>query len=250
MDLGRIAVRQRERACVIGGVGTGKSTLIEALIVDYWQRYERQHGRILILDSKPRFKAEYEPDGWRTKRRYRHWDHGAFVPGSVLVTNPTDMESAWDTGHRIVIAQATNIRDIPALVQCTELFFEQSRARRPQLLVVDETSDFFHTNTARMGGTDSLLRTARAGRERGLGGIFGMQRTKGVPPQLLEEMTRLYLFRVDYTTDVNRLTEMGAPRTVVRDMPRVKHRFMYWTKDEYSKLYGPYTLTLPKKGVA
>lgn len=248
MDLTKIALRQRERGCVIGGVGTGKSTLLEALLVDYHQRY--QTGRILILDSKPRFKAEFEADGWRTKRRYKRWDHGAYVPGSVLVTDVADMDAAWSTDCRIVIAQATNIRDIPMLVECSEAFFDQSRAGRPQLLAVDETSDFFRTNTARVGASDSLLRTARAGRERGLGGIFGMQRTKGVPPQLLEEMTRLYLFRVDYTTDVNRLTEMGAPKTVVRDMPRVKHRFMYWSKDDYNKLYGPYTLALPKRTVA
>lgn len=245
MDLSKISLRQRERGCVIGGVGTGKSTLLEALIVDYYQRYP--NGRILILDSKPRFKPEFKPDGWRTKRRYRKWDHGAYIPDSVLVTDPADMEEIWSLGHRIVVAQADTEKDFPAIVECAHIFYDQSRASRPQLLAVDETSDFFRTNTARVGASDSLLRTARAGRERGLGGIYGMQRTKGVPPQLLEEMSKLYLFRVDYTADVGRLKEMGAPPTVTRDMPRQKRVFLYWTKDQYETLWGPYTLTLPVK---
>lgn len=246
LDLNRITLRQRERGYIVGGVGTGKSTLLEALVVDFHIRYP--NGRILILDSKPRFKPEFEADGWRTRRRYKTWDHGAYIPQSVLVLDPEDMQTAWDTGCRIAVAQAPTYSDLPKVVACCDIFFDQSRASRPQLLVVDETSDFFRTNTARVGASDSILRTARAGRERGLGGLFGSQRTKGVPPQLLEEMNKLYLFRVDYVSDVQRLTEMGVPSNVLREMPKVKHVFRYWTKDHYDRLWGPYKLSLPQKG--
>ena len=239
--LADMSLRQQERGLVLGGVGTGKSTLADLLGQDFIHRYAAKHARRLILDSKPRYRAEHTVNGAPAKRRYKGWSHGAFIPGSVLVDDPDDLELAWKTGARTVIVSGESQRDIPRLAYAAELFLKQARASRPQLLQVDETCDFFHTNGSPIGGNDSLIRVARAGRERGCGGLYGSQRTKGIPPTLMEEMTRLYCFRVDYKADIKRVQEMGAPPF---PMPTKKHQFMYWWKEDYDRVWGPYRLNL------
>ncbi|HEY2300521.1 MAG TPA: hypothetical protein VGH66_01430 [Acidimicrobiales bacterium] len=242
MDLGRISLRAKERGFLAGGTDTGKSTLAEALIVDFVHRYRRSH--VLILDSKPRFRADLEVSGRRARARYSRWDHGATVPGAVVVTDPAHLEVAWATGAQICIAQADTGADVPALVACLRAFFEDSRAGRPSLVMVDETMDFFRSNGSPIGGDDAVVRSARAGRERGLAGLYCSQRTRGIPAQLMEEMTKLYLLRIDYRADLKRLQEMGAPPAIMSKMPTVKHRFIYWTKADYARVWGPYQLTL------
>lgn len=240
--LDRISLRARERGFLVGGTDTGKSTLAEALVVDFYLRYPS--ARILILDSKPRFKAERDHHGRSAKRRYRHQSHGPVVPGSITVSTPDQLDTAWTIGARIVIAQGAGSRDVPALLSCAHRFLDTSRANRPQLLVVDETMDFFSANGQPRGGDDVLVRVARAGRERGTGALYCSQRTKGIPAQLMEEQTRCYLFRLDYRADVKRLWEMGFPPGVMP--PSVRHAFIYWTKADYERVWGPYRLDLTR----
>lgn len=239
MELGRISLRKSERALLAGGVGVGKSTLEEALIVDFYWRY--LNGLILIIDSKPRFKAQYERDGRSTRGRYKKWDHGSTVPGSVVVERPEHLKMAYDLGARIVIAQARGSATFPALVGCAEVFYDMARASRPQLLAVDETMDFFRINGAPIGG-DSLIRAARSGRELGLAGLYCSQRTRGIPTQIMEYLEKLYMFRLDYDADLKRTWEMGAPKDL--EMPTQKRVFDYWTKADYGTVYGPYMLSL------
>lgn len=246
LNLSSISLRRNERGLLIGGSGTGKSVLEESLIVDFHHRYAAEGGRVLILDSKPRFRAEWLPSGRSASRIYKKWDHGPTVPDAVRVTDPDELGVSWDTGARIVIAQAESSAQIPALVACAQKFLEGSRRGRPQLLAVDETLDFFQANSARIGGSDAIVRAARAGRERGLAALYCSQRTKGIPATLMEELTKLYLFRLDYLADAKRLQEMGAPASMLP--PRVKYRFRYWTKEDYDRVWpldgGSYTLNL------
>jgi hypothetical protein len=239
-SLDRISLRARERGLLVGGTDTGKSTLAEALMVEFYLRYGS--SRILILDSKPRFRAERDHHGRPAKRRYRSWSHGPTVPNSVVVATPDQLDTAWSTGARIAIAQGVKDRDIPALLACARRFLDTSRANRPQLLMVDETMDFFSPNGAPRGGDDVLVRVARAGRERGTSALYCTQRTRGIPAQLMEELSRCYLFRLDYKADVKRLWEMGFPPGV--EPPTVRHSFVYWTKADYDRVYGPYKLDL------
>lgn len=241
--LDRISLRAKERGFVVGGTDTGKSTLAEALIADWCNRYPS--ARVLILDSKPRFRAERDAHGRPLKRRYRSWDHGPVVPGSVAVGDPAELDMAWRTNNRVVIAQDEHGGNIAMLVGCAREFLKSSRAGRPQLLVVDETMDFYSSNGAPRGGDDVLTRVARAGRERGTSGLFCSQRTKGIPGQLMEELTKCYLFRLDYRTDVKRLYEMGFPEGV--RPPGKKRVFLYWTKAAYDDVWGPYSLDLARR---
>ena len=105
---------------VVGGVETGKSTLAEYLARNFVERYPK--GRRLTLDSKPRYKAEFWLNGTTTKRHYRRWAHGEFVPGSALMTPQSDpdpapaLRDARKLGFRTVIASTGS--DIAWLVEC------------------------------------------------------------------------------------------------------------------------------------
>lgn len=245
VTLENLSLRARERALLVGGTNTGKSTLGEALFADFHNRYPA--GRLLILDSKPRFRAEQTAHGHTAKRRYRKWGHGAAVPGSVLVETPEELDIAWATGARVAIAQVGDDErgpDIRRLLATCRRFLNQSRANRPQLVVVDECMDFYSSNGQAAGGDDVLSRVARAGRERGTGLLVCTQRTRGIPAQLMEELTKLYLFRLDYHDDVKRLWEMGAPRGI--EPPDQERVFLYWTKLAYRDVWGPYTLDLTR----
>lgn len=242
-DLDRISLRARERGFLVGGTNTGKSTLEEALIADWCQRY--RDTRVLILDSKPRFRAERDAHGRSAKRRYKRWDHGPVVPESAVVESAAELAMAWQTGHRVVIAQAEHQADVPNLIACARAFLTHSRSGRPQLLAVDETMDYFSPNGAARGGDDILVRVARAGRERGTAALFCSQRTKGIPAQLIEEMSKCYLFRLDYRADVKRLYEMGFPEGV--QPPGAERVFLYWTKQAYDRVWGPYSLDLARR---
>lgn len=231
----------------MGGVGSGKSTLMDILGADWVTRYRRHHARRLILDSKPRYRAQYHVRGMSARRRYSKWAHGNPVAGSILIEDPEDLELAFNTEisqgvkANTVIIQGESSADIPRLIKAAGLFLRSSRANRPQLLQVDETLDFFHSNGATRGGDDAIIRAARAGRERGTAALYGAQRTKGVPPTLMEEMERLYAFRIDFKSDAKQLQAMGAPEF---DMPTRKREFFYWYKESYDRIYGPYTLAL------
>lgn len=245
LDLGQISLRKAERGFVAGGTEAGKSTLADLLGADFVHRYYNQGGRRLILDSKPRYRAAQSLHGKAPRRRYKTWDHGPIIPGSLVVDNPGDLKSAWDLGNtRTIIAQCDGRAEIGRLVTFADAFLRDSRSSRPQLLQVDETMDFFHGNGSPIGGSDAILRAARAGRERGTAALYCSQRTRGIPPQLMEELKRLYAFRLDYTADAKRFQEMGAPPF---PLPEEPFEFMYWYKAEYRKVYGPFKLALPRR---
>jgi hypothetical protein len=240
--LDRISLRQHERAFICGGSGCGKSTLSDALADDFLVRYERSGARELLLDSKPRYLPQDVLFGPRTTRRYKQWDHGAKVANSVLVEEPDQLKMAWDMGYRRAIAQGTSTRDIPRLTAIASAFVEDSRKGRPQLLRIDELLDFFFPNGSPRGGDDVILRANRAGRERGTAVINCSQRTKGIPTQVMEELKRLYAFRLDFVKDASRFQEMGAPPF---DLPEEDFDFKYWWKGDRRRVWGPYRLTLP-----
>jgi hypothetical protein len=241
LPLSRISLRDTERGLLAGGTESGKSTLADLLGAEFVKRYSARRARRLILDSKPRYRAQWTADGRSAAGRYRRWSHGRMIPGSVVVDDPRDLKLAWQTGARTVIVQCESGRDIGRLVLATKLFLDDSRASRPQLLQVDETLDFFHGNGAARGGDDAIQRAARAGRERGTACLFCTQRTKGLPVTLLAEMTRLYAMRLDYRADAKRFQEFGAPPF---DTPLDEHVFMYWWKGDYRNVHGPYRLDL------
>lgn len=217
---------------MIGRSGSGKSTLVEHLIAQFLTDYRK--SQILVCDSKPRFKAQYQMNGMNAASLYKRWDHGAELPGSMLLqhgVNPKDQfRSVWKH-QRTALCQTTNSQQIGFSVECIKEFIESARAGIPRLIVIDEGLDFFHRNAIARGGDDAILRAARAGRERGIALIFGSQRTYGIPLQIMSELTKLYGFALDYVKDATRLQEFGYP---VADgpLPDDDFVFRYWSKKQ------------------
>ena len=237
----QISLRERERALLLGGTGSGKTTLEELLISDFYMRYPT--GRILILDSKPRFRGDYLPTGISAKRRYRHWKPGRPIAGSVVINHPSQLRDAWKTANRVVIAQAERAAEYPLLVACAEEFYNSARHTQEQLIAVDETADFFHINGSPLANTsDALVRIARSGRERGTADLYCSQRARSLPSSIIEEMSQLYLFVLDGMADLKRCVEMGAPSWI--EPPEEPFQFNLWTKRDRRRVYGPYTVDL------
>lgn len=240
IDFGEISLRERERGLLLGGTGSGKTTLEEMLIADFSNRYAP--SRILILDSKPRFRAEFFTNGASAKRVFKHWKPSETLPGSVLIREASQLDDAWRLGARIVIAQCERQDERYRLVEAAEKFYNEARHSRPQLLCVDETADFFHMNGAPIGGSDALVRIARSGRERGTAAFYCSQRAKSIPSSIIEELTQLYLFVLDGRADLKRCIEMGAPEWI--EPPDNLHEFMLWTKRDRRNIYGPFQVAL------
>lgn len=230
LPLEAIGLRKAERGLLVGGTGCGKSTLAEFLLQQFLDDYPK--ARLLVVDSKPRFRAAHLTTGMSARKLYRHWDHGAQLPNSMLLdfgANPNDaLNNAWRHG-RVALAQTDGTSQIPWSVDVIASFLAQARASRPQLIYIDEGLDFFHSNSAARGGSDAILRTARAGRERGCSLLLATQRPPGIPVQVRSELTKLYLFRLDYAEDVKGLGEMGYP---YRDNPAPDDDriFRFWDK--------------------
>lgn len=241
--LGLVSLRQRERGLLAGGTQVGKSTLADQLGEDFLERYRGSGARRLIADTKPRYRALYQANGMPAKKLYKRWDHGPVVADSVVTRDAGEMLDAFRMGHRTVIAQARSSRDIPAIVHMIGRFLEDSRRGRPQLLQVDETKDFFHGNGMPKGGDDAIIRVARAGAERGTSALYCTQRTKGIAPELLEFMDRLYCFNLDVASDAKRFQEFGCPPFA---LPTKRYQFKYWTKADRPHIWGPYQLEVPR----
>jgi hypothetical protein len=235
-----ISLRERERAFLLGGTGSGKTTMEEMLVADFYNRYPS--SRILILDSKPRFRAEWFVNGLSAKRVFRHWKPGSTIPDSVLVREASQLEDAWRLGARIVVAQCERQSERYRLVEAAEHFYNKARHTRPQLLCVDETADFFHLNGSPIGGSDALVRIARSGRERGTAALYCSQRAKSIPSSIIEELTQLYLFVLDGRADLKRCVEMGAPEWI--EPPERDYEFKLWTKRDRKHVYGPFQVAL------
>ncbi len=236
----RLSLRRNDRALLTGGTRSGKSTLGDFLGMSFTTQYRHLEARRMILDTKPRFRAQWRLSGRTTKRLYKNWGHGPCVPDSVLVTDPADLRAAWATKHRTVVVQAPYGGNIGLQCACLQLFLEDSRYNRPQLVHVDEALDFFHGNG--MARNDIIVKLPRAGAERGTASLFCSQRTKGFSPQLLELINLLYAFRLDFADDAKRFQEFGCPPFM---LPTEDHEFRYWSKAQDRKtVYGPYKLTI------
>ena len=242
-----MSLRKGERGLIIGRSGSGKSTLAEKLVWDFVNRYPK--GVTLIVDSKPRFRAERYANGSSCKRRYKSMDHGTAMPGSVLVTSPEELDLALKTKARLIIAQdpaaVSGDKDpnYGLLTHIVSRFMATARASLPRLVYVDETLDFFAPNGQGVKGTTgAILRVARAGREKGVALLLSSQRVKGIPTQTRSELVRLYLMAMDFTEDID-LRDAGAPAHLL-DTPTRDHHFVYWTKQDRPRVYGPYSLSL------
>lgn len=241
-----------DRATLVGATGTGKSTLAAYLIRVFKQDYP--DSRIQIHDTKPRWRAEYLPDGTRAERRYRRMTKGDTIAESMAIDRLDDWDLVWDKDvnpSQVVVVQRIGSRRHPITqrenivfqVECAERFFHTQDARRPSLIYFDEGMDFFYSSAAARGGSDIVQRCYRAGREMGLATMASFQRPIGINQQTLTEMNYCALFDLDNRKDVRRLWDMGwpanvpAPHTETFDGPDPIGTFRLWRKGIHAPKY-------------
>jgi hypothetical protein len=245
MRFDELSIAPNERALILGGTGAGKSELEHQMLRNALKKYPfSQH---LVLDSKPRFKATWKLSG--LKKRYPGMEYGEKIGGAVLVEEPEDIDTAYKRGFQIALAQISDDKDekdeYGRLTWIAQKFYSGASGSRERFLWIDEGMDYYSENGMKIrGSSGSILRTARAGRERGMAMIFCSQRARGIPGQVLSEMTRLYLFRMDHSADVKYLETMGAPQI---EPPEEDHLFWYWNKKTRRERPVLLTLKIPAR---
>jgi hypothetical protein len=220
MNIDEITPKKGERALILGGSRSGKSVLLDHLRENIV--IQRPNVQQLLLDSKPRFRAELEKYGpglkmvRDAKKHYRDWEKGPIVPGSYRMPLTGDIGSYWKPKDpcRCVILQTDDSNDRPKLLEISSTWFETRKANADRLLIVDELLDFYHSNGICISRHNVPLRVNRAGGERGFGGLYGAQRPKGVPVQITEELSILYLFHLRFISDMKYLWENGVPTNI------------------------------------
>lgn len=198
---------------------------------------------IVILDSKPRWRGEIRANGLLAKKLYRGMDHGEVLEGAVVCTSPEEFSAAWSEwrSKRPIIVQEDKDLDFHAWA-VDQIYTLSKKERLPILIYVDETMDHFHPSTQprSRGFGYSFTRICRSGRELGIAAIFASQRTKSIPTSVLEEMSTLYLFELDFEQDVKRLQEMG----VSGNIPKPKEHVFYQYVRKGKHWRGPYKLAI------
>lgn len=243
-NLGSVLTLPRQgRTLLVGRTRSGKTTLKDELRGIWLRKFPT--GRALIVDSKPRYRAQWTPQGLSARRFYRKWkrDDSAFVPGAVRI--PLDghykasMDLAWRSGARVCIIQG-KLEEWGALLDCVRVFYEEYSAKSgPRLIDVDELADFFEVK--KIGGI--FWQALRSGGELDVSVIAGSQRPNFIPKATLTESDRLYVFELDNQDDVKSLVRQAGYKPGV--VPVRPHEFIYY--DKHNRAYpsgGLFTLEM------
>lgn len=203
-----IRLHAGERGVLLGKSGTGKSTLAKWLLDSWLSEYPS--GRVLIIDTKPRFRADYDVSGNRIT--YKGWVSGDTMRNSVAIHRSSELRWALKISRCAIFQKLTPDRKQVAnyravIANLAADFFRMSGPKKPTLFYVDEFYDVCHGN----GGyvSESVLQVMRAGREVNQAGLFGAQRPKSIPLPTLTEASCYYIFFLEYEDDVKYLRKHG-----------------------------------------
>jgi hypothetical protein len=246
--LKQIALPPKGRGVLIGETGTGKSYLAMSLMA-HWLR-NGKNPRLLVVDTKPRFRAELELNGLPTKRsrRYKGMEHGDAIPGAYVLplANPRrELQQVWRLGGHAAIAQIDDLADLPAVEAAIEAMYHDSRAGIDQLVYIDELADFYSSSPSFRRGSP-ILKVVRSGRERGVAALVAAQRPRNIPTAVLTETTNLYMFRLANRHDWKHLQDMSLPEHL--QPPEGDHVFLFYNKP--SRQAGYHRLAKPQESRA
>lgn len=247
-SLDLIALPADARGMAFGITGSGKSELANSLM-RHWQEREPS-SRILILDSKPRFRAEWELNGMSTRwsRRYKGWKRGQAVPDSVVLPlrhHPKgELAQAKQLGYRVVIAQIDDLDYTPWLLASMREFYRSAKDGEANLVYVDEAADFFGGSGA-FGKGHPMLQVIRSGREKGVAFLASSQRPRNIPPAAITEATNLYVFELAHEDDWKHLQQIGLPKDA--RVPDEDHAFYYYSRLRKGVRQGYFRLDLGGK---
>jgi hypothetical protein len=233
---------------------TGKSSLMD------WEVREVQSTRPtcmqIVVDTKPRFRADKERgrvlSGVKAsyKRRkdasklYESWQKGPVIPNSVVVPLYDDhpFRGLWnaDNPSEVAILQSGNASDWPHMLHLLEAFCAAQIKARERRIVVDEALDFYNRSTFSIDYKhDVFYRTARAGGERAIGIELGAHRIHGLPPLVLNMLSRVNLFHLADDSDLIHLRRSVGIKDA--ESPEGDWVFRQWEVKPGGKLSDPFT---------
>jgi hypothetical protein len=217
------------RSLCVGRTGSGKSVLVEQLMWRYLAEYK--NTRVLICDTKKRFRCEWQVNGVSASGLYKKLapNKGTYLPGAYTVPLDVPFERSLREIYkhsRIAVVQSLHLADWYAIMECARVFYEKFDARVPRLLIPDELSDFYEVK--KQGGI--FWQVARTGRELNVALLGGCQRPVYIPRVVLTEVDRFYLFQLDNRDDMKTMFDVGIPKGT--PPPEIDHSFFYWNKFE------------------
>jgi hypothetical protein len=235
-----IALPEKARGIAFGMTGSGKSVLTQHLMYDWMRRYPAT-GRVLILDSKPNYRAMWRLNGTSARGEYKRMEKEPAVPDSVLLRlqRHGELRQVWAQGHHVAIAQIWDIGDIGALRAVMKDFYTTSDAKYHQLALIDETADFYSSSAAYSAG-DPILQVIRSGRKRHVACLACSQRPASLPGSLLSEATNVYVFDLPKKADRQKLEEANLPADM--SLPTNEHEFYYYSRQ--GRASGTYKLNI------
>jgi hypothetical protein len=237
-----------ERSLTFGGTRAGKSALDESRIGSI--QVTRPDCMTLIIDSKPRFRAETMPMPMMPKRRksaahlYESWAKGPVVPNSVRVDLWSDRPflGLFNIPGEVAIMQSGDASDWRHMLVLVDAFVRAQIKGRERLVSIDEALDFYQRNSWSINPTnDPFYRTARAGGERNIGLMLGAHQVAGIPPLLLKMASRYTLFHLRDEKDLKKLNEVGIPDD---RSPEGDYVFKQWTVAPGGTISEPITARL------
>lgn len=210
--LARFTWRQGEHVSVIGPTGSGKSTLVDALL----PVREQRGAHVLVLGTKPK-DPTLDRLVTRGYTRVRSWP-----PRTPWWQR---REPEWD--RRLILWPT--YRGPEDRARMVETFDRAFRAVFPQggrTIVVDEAYYMAH----QLGLAEHLVDLWTQGRSLGLTLVAGTQRPAYVPLYMYDQATHLFLFADNDETNLRRVGGLGglsavAVRETVAALPH--HEVLY-----------------------
>jgi hypothetical protein len=237
-----------ERVITLGRSRAGKSSLMDFEIREIQET--RPRCMQILIDTKPRFRAEKlrGPISYRNRRDasklYKSWARGPVVPNSVVVPIWDDhpFRGLWnsDNPNEIAIMQSGDAKDWIRMLHLLTAFANAQIRDRERRIVIDETLDFYNRNTWGIGGhNDPIYRVARAGGERAIGLELGAHRVHGLPPLVLNMLSRVNLFHLASDNDLRHLRDSVGIKDA--ESPKGNYVFRQWVVQPGGTLSEPFT---------
>lgn len=225
-----------ERGLILGMTREGKSTLAEVQIDNWYTNYD--DADILILDSKPRFRAAMQLNGLPAKMLYRNWDYGTEVPNSVVIplrNIDQEIKHAWSLGYRIIIAQIPKRSEIPKLDYAIHSAYNNRRKGRKLFIYVDELNNFFKIGVSGVKAGNGIIMAITSGGEKSTAFLGAGQRPRNISVESLESMTKLYWFYTPFAEDNKHLRSMDLPMTA---QPPGSRSYAFYFFNRLNKMQG------------
>lgn len=206
-----------QRVLYVGKTRSGKSTLALQSLNELLDIYPRME--LLVVDTKPHFKASHLLNGLKADYMYRNWQGGDYFPSSVYLdagNKSVSLDYAFDIAHTIsgkkrgaaIILQTDNKATYPIIANRLLEHYRRSNKKRHVYIYIDEAYSLLKYSRY---VAEQVTLCVTAGGERGVGIAVASQRPRWIPVEILSEISRFYVFRLDNGKDKLNLRDNGLP---------------------------------------